>query len=197
MRFAVAVGLVLALASGTASAVPQAIPAHHGRLSLPTAGKFAPLLHRRFVAKCRMDHCQWLRLDGSRLIGRSATGELYAVKQRWWHSGPHKTYRHAGPIKEASERGGTGYVFCSKTKPAVIGTDGKTAYQIYPGSRSVACVSETVYVLYWAACHRSSTPEAGDDTNLARRFGYNVVKPSGASTLTEVTLGSVEETLSW
>ena len=133
MRFAVAVGLVLALASGTASAVPQAIPAHHGRLSLPTAGKFAPLLHRRFVAKCRMDHCQWLRLDGSRL--RSATGELYAVKQRWWHSGPHKTYKHAGPIKEASERGATGYVFCSKTKPAVIGTDGKTAYQAADRSR--------------------------------------------------------------
>src|SRR6187455_685564 len=33
MRFAVAFGLVLAFASGTASAVPRAIPAHHGRLS--------------------------------------------------------------------------------------------------------------------------------------------------------------------
>ena len=58
--------------------------------SLPAKAQFYPLLGRRFVARCRMDWCHWLRLENVRLIGRSSKGELYAVSSNSWTSGPHR-----------------------------------------------------------------------------------------------------------
>src|SRR5829696_6645250 len=101
--------------------------------------KFSPLLGKRFIAKCRMGQCQWLKLESARFLGRSSKGELYEVSQKWWTScrGPPQNDGR-GPLK--FERNQSSYVFCSKTMPAIMGIyDGKKeGYFIYPGTDSVA-----------------------------------------------------------
>src|SRR3954467_2784874 len=150
------------------------VRARSAHFSLPTKAKFSPLLRRRFLARCRMDWCHWVSLENVHLIGRSSKGELYAVNQKWWTSGPHKNWAQA-QIK--LDETNTSFVFCSKIIPASIRPDGKNGYLIYPGTGVASGPAETIYVAYWAACHRSATTEAGMDTELAKRFGYQLSKP--------------------
>lgn len=190
----IVLGVMLgALFAPQARAKEQVIPAHHRDFSLPSEGRFSPLLRKRFVAKCRMGSCFWLRLESARLIGRSSNGELFAVSQRWWISGFHKSYSEAAMLK--FDGSGIAYVFCSKTRPAIIHEDGKT-WPLYPGTNSVSGVSERLYVLYWAACHRTATLEAGMDAELAKRFGYKLPKPKGDEA-PEVLLQSPRDALNW
>jgi len=62
----------LYVVSPTGVANAEGRPARSSQFSLPTEkGKFASLLGKRFVAKCRMGTCFWVRLDRARLIGHS------------------------------------------------------------------------------------------------------------------------------
>src|SRR5215204_5164563 len=62
--------LVTVAAYATSAHAETDVLSLSNRLSRPTRA-FAPLLGKRFVAECRMDYCQWLRLESASLIGRS------------------------------------------------------------------------------------------------------------------------------
>jgi hypothetical protein len=164
--------------------------------SLPAKAQFYPLLGRRFVARCRMDWCHWLRLENVRLIGRSSKGELYAVSSNSWTSGPHRGgYKKRAPIKPSG--GKSSYVFCSKTMPAVMYEDVEKRYfLIFPGTGHASGPAETIYVLYWATCHRTATTEGGMDKELGKRFGYKLANPDG-NTVKDIALNSVRDVLKW
>jgi hypothetical protein len=170
--------LILALVCASSARAETDVFSPANRLSRPVKA-FAPLLGKRFVAKCRMGYCQWLRLENARLIGRSTRGELYEITTRRWGSGPHAEYKGRVRLKDRGKQ--TTYVFCSKTTPAYMGVYNgkKEGGRIFPGTGSVAGVSETVYVLYWAACHRTATTEAGLDTELGKRLDYKLSNPNG------------------
>jgi hypothetical protein len=68
---------------------------------------------------------------------------------------------------------------------------------IFPGTgHAGGGPAETIYVLYWAACHRTATSEGSMDTALGQRFGYKLSNPDG-STVKEITFNSVRDALRW
>jgi hypothetical protein len=174
-------GLILGLASASGA---------HGGTDV-----FAPLLGRRIDAQCRMDYCYWLRLERARLIGRSPKGELYEVTTRRWLS----RIRSTGRVWLKPDGEQTDYVFCSKTMPAYMGVDRRGKKEgglIFPGTGAVTGISQIVYVLYWAACHRTASPEAELDSELAKRFGYNLSNPE-ALTVKPFQFESPSDALKW
>lgn len=114
--------LILALVCASSARAETDVFSPANRLSRPVKA-FAPLLGKRFVAKCRMGYCQWLRLENARLIGRSTRGELYEITTRRWGSGPHAEYKGRVQLKDRGKQ--TTYVFCSKTMPAWVSTTEK------------------------------------------------------------------------
>jgi hypothetical protein len=139
--------------------------------------EFEPLLRTLARARCHMDICGWFRIDAATPIAGSAKGLLFALAVRRWSSQhPHGRYERPAPRTGGDTR--ISFVFCSREAPAWIDYDVEQkawlAVPLQPGnSRVMAGVEESIYAMYWAACHRMAVRDvATEGDRLGRRLGY-------------------------
>lgn len=171
-------------------------------LAAPTAAKDPPyqsLLGKIVRARCHMDVCTWFSIEASSPVGKSHIGTLLQVTVKDWSSvHPDASYDRLTNRKLVAAT--DEYVFCSKTKPAVIYTapdkPGWFAYRLSPDRPDkIFGYNEALYARYWAACHAVAIADVYDaGPKLAVSLGYAAV-PSDSDE--EQTLASPEAALLW
>lgn len=126
-----------------------------------------------FEGRCHMDYCSWFSVEEKDLIGTSPKGALFRTVTKAWSS-----YHPNGSYNRKTRRTGgqeiVGYVFCSKTEPALIyrkGTGAWSAIMLTPYNPYGAIM--TSLNVYFVLCHGIYRVGADYDTD-ARRFGYPI-----------------------
>ena len=147
----------------------------------PAKPEFRALVGKVVRARCHMDTCSWFSIESAKPAGQSGSGQLFKLATKWWQSDESKSMykrrpRHGGEVA-------TSFVFCSKTVPAMIlqNDHGKwTAARLNPGkSHTIAGATESIHIMYWAACHGKAVNDVyGDGERLAKALGYNVNWPA-------------------
>jgi hypothetical protein len=145
-----------------------------------SGAEFKALTKKIVRTRCHIGYCSWSRIDTARSLGASATGELLELSLTEWRS-HHMDGDYDKPARRTDEKKATTFVFCSKTKPALIereneGTQKWVATFIAPGSsEAVFGATESAYALYWAACHAVEARDVYEEQDdLGRRFGYRL-----------------------
>lgn len=138
---------------------------------MPATTRAAELIPGR----CHMGSCSWFSLEEKDLVGTAKAGALFKIVLKGWQSHhPDGNYGRRAPRQGGQAR--TSYVFCSKTKPALINRDvqGRWAAEYLPINAAFGPpgVQETATTIYFAACHAIGAGNQEDMTDLARRFGY-------------------------
>jgi hypothetical protein len=144
------------------------------------AQEFAALTGKIAPGRCHMDYCSWFSIESAEALGEAPHGVLFKLDTKWFSSHHPRGYDRPAPRKFDNE--GTSYVFCSKTKPALLSqSDDKktwTADFLAPGNRQeVFGANETALAYYWAACHRAIVKDVYDEgARLGQKLGYRIGK---------------------
>lgn len=116
--------------------------------------------------------CSWWTLDEQRHVADAPDGELYFVTTRRLSG-----IQTNGELVRRAHRGESWYVFCSRTRPAVvyIGDVPPWVVQTLAPGHEDALPSHLryYYPLYYAVCHSTSV-EGSTSSVLGRRFGYTI-----------------------
>ena len=146
------------------------------------AQEFAALTGRLAPGRCHMDYCAFFSIERAEQVGQTPHGALYRLETKWFNSYHPHGYDKPAPRKFDGDQ--IGYVFCSKTKPALLDqNDDKTTWRVgflAPGNtRQVFGANETGLALYWAACHRAIVSDVyGEGEKLGGKLGYHIDKPA-------------------
>src|SRR5829696_1825677 len=139
---------------------------------------------------CRPDGCDEFAILAASPRGKGGDGTLMQTRLRTFHASSRGR-------RELSQE--NGYVYCSRTKPAIIGEkDGRTmAFYLAPfstESRETIRQNANFHALYFSICHGMEAGRAAvrNLPGVARDLGYRVA----LSQSHYVTLGRVEDILS-
>jgi hypothetical protein len=131
-----------------------------------------------YQGRCHMDTCSWFSIEERDLVGTSPYGVLFKVASRDWESiHPNGSYG-----KRTTRRGGgasTNYVFCSKTKAAVMfpseNQPKSEIVRLAPGNPD-AVSGATIYanMYYFAVCHGVDANGEGGFERFGKKFGYAI-----------------------
>ena len=132
--------------------------------------------------RCHMGACNWFSVEEKDLVGTTKSGALFKVVLKGWQSlHPDGDYVRKTPRQGGQAR--TSYVFCSKSKPALIDRDGqgRWAAEYLPINAAFGPpgVLETAATIYFAVCHAIGAGNRESTTDLARRFGYPIQEDEG------------------
>ena len=138
---------------------------------------------------CRPDGCdEFAILTASPLI-KTGEGTLMQTRVKTFHAS-------SAGRRELSEE--NGYVYCSRTKPAIVAEkNGRTmAFYLAPfskESRETIRQNTNFHALYFSICHgmEAGRAAARNLPGVAREFGYRVAPPQSQS----VALSRVEDIL--
>ncbi len=139
---------------------------------------------------CRPDGCDEFAVLGASPVAKAGEGTLMKTRV--------KTFRaSSGGRRELSEE--NGYVFCSRTRPAILAEkNGRTmAFYIAPfssESREAVRQNANFHALYFSICHGLEAGRAAirDLPGVAQNLGYRVALPQSQY----VALKRVEDILS-
>ncbi|KQT09033.1 hypothetical protein ASG40_10235 [Methylobacterium sp. Leaf399] len=142
-----------------------------------------------------MGFCSWFSVEEKDLAGTAKAGALFKVVLKGWQSHhPDGNYARKTPRQGGQAR--TSYVFCSKSKPALINRDeqGRWAAEYLPINAAFGPpgVLETATTIYFAVCHAIGAGSQTDTTDLARRFGYPEQEEEGPA---ETPIAQLEDIL--
>ncbi|WP_156387748.1 hypothetical protein [Methylobacterium sp. Leaf399] len=145
--------------------------------------------------RCHMGFCSWFSVEEKDLAGTAKAGALFKVVLKGWQSHhPDGNYARKTPRQGGQAR--TSYVFCSKSKPALINRDeqGRWAAEYLPINAAFGPpgVLETATTIYFAVCHAIGAGSQTDTTDLARRFGYPEQEEEGPA---ETPIAQLEDIL--
>src|SRR5918994_2925396 len=139
---------------------------------------------------CRPDGCDEFAILVASPQGRGGDGTLMQTRLKTFHASSRGR-------RELSEE--NGYVYCSRTKPAIIGEkDGRTlAFYLAPfstESRETIRQNANFHALYFSICHGMEAGRAAvrNLPGVARDLGYRVALPQSQY----VRLSRVEDILS-
>jgi len=139
---------------------------------------------------CRPDGCDEFAILAASPQGKAGEGTLMQTRLKTFHASSRGR-------RELSQE--NGYVYCSRTKPAIIGKkDGRTmAFYLAPfstESRETIRKNANFHALYFSICHGMEAGRAAvrNLPGVARDLGYRVALPRSQY----VTLSRVEDILS-
>src|SRR5215217_1096154 len=138
---------------------------------------------------CRPDGCDEFAILAASPRGKGGDGTLMQTRLKTFHASSRGR-------RELSEE--NGYVYCSPTKPALIGEkNGRTmAFYLAPfstESRETIRQNANFHALYFSICHGMEAGRAAvrNLPGVAQELGYRVALPQSQS----VALGRVEDIL--
>ncbi len=134
--------------------------------------------------RCRMDYCSYFSIESISAAGSNRIGELRQVETKHWSSHhPDGTYHIRARRTGGSQS--TGYVFCSRQKPAVLfQSNGKWFGHLLPiGSDPAGFMTQSM-IQYFAVCHGLIVKEADPFGTIGRRLGYSI--PEGRAEQVEL-----------
>src|SRR4051794_8618931 len=125
-----------------------------------------------FRGRCHMDQCTWFSVEGKDLVASDPRGALFKVTMKWWESHhPNGSYEKRAPRKGGEAT--VDYVFCSKSKPAVLyRSQGEKWTGTILSISAPSGASETATAHYLAVCHGAAVKDERDLTRSASKFGY-------------------------
>jgi hypothetical protein len=124
--------------------------------------------------RCHMDVCSWFSIEQRDLVASSPAGALFKMSVRTWTSThPNGTYDKR--TRRVGGEAGDEYVFCSKSRPAVVDPGDKPgtwiAAVLVPIGQP-AGAAEAATARYFAACHGVALNSEADLDRYAQAFGY-------------------------
>ncbi|WP_201842556.1 hypothetical protein [Microvirga zambiensis] len=139
---------------------------------------------------CRPDGCDEFAVVAAATLTKTGEGTLMQTRVKTFHAS-------SAGRRELSEE--NGYVYCSRTKPAIVaGKGGRTmAFYLAPfaikESRETIRQNTNFHALYFSTCHGMEAGRAAAQNlpGVAREFGYRVALPQSQS----VALSRVEDIL--
>jgi hypothetical protein len=148
-----------------------------------------------FKLNCRMDICDWSKIEDREIVGSSKQGVLIKSFNRHWYSKhPQGFYEKQSP-KIGGKSIDKHFYFCSKTSPSVVWYNDLIksweAVSLQPINEIPTSVMYTSVISYIANCH--GIVVSGDNMpNVARKLSY----PGGIVPKENIKLTSPEEVLS-
>src|ERR687898_2829109 len=158
-------------------------------LSFPA---MAQSYHRADIVRglCRPDGCDEFAIVAASPQGKGGEGTLMQTRLKTFHASSRGR-------RELSQE--NGYVYCSRTKPAIIGEKGGRTMAFYLApfsteSRETIRQNANFHALYFSICHGMEAGRAAvrNLPGVARDLGYRVALPQSQY----VTLSRVEDILS-
>jgi hypothetical protein len=139
---------------------------------------------------CRPDGCDEFTILAASPLVKGGEGTLMQTRVRTFHAS-------SSGRRELSEE--NGYVYCSKTKPALVAEKGERTMAFYLApfstreSREVIRQNANFHALYFSICHGPEVGRAAVQnlSGVARDLGYRVALPQSHS----VALARVEDIL--
>jgi hypothetical protein len=139
---------------------------------------------------CRPDGCDEFAILLASPLTKTGEGTLMQTRVKTFHAS-------SAGRRELSEE--NGYVYCSRTKPAIVAEKGGRTMAFYLApfatkeSRETIRQNTNVHALYFGICHGMEAGRAAAQNlpGVAREFGYRVTLPQSQS----VALSRVEDVL--
>lgn len=139
---------------------------------------------------CRPDGCDEFAILAASPLTKSGEGTLMQTRVKTFHAS-------SSGRRELSEE--NGYVYCSRTKPAIVAEKGGRTMAFYlapfatKDSRETIRQNASFYALYFSICHSVETGQAAvrNLPGVAQQLGYRVALPQSQY----VALSRVEDIL--
>ena len=139
---------------------------------------------------CRPDGCDEFAILATSPLTQTGEGTLMQTRVKTFFAG-------SAGRRELSEE--NGYVYCSRTRPAIVAEKGGRTMAFYlapfatKASRETIRQNTNVHALYFSICHGMEAGRAAAQNlpDVAREFGYQVALPQSQS----VALSRVEDIL--